>query len=102
MIGLIDISPAKPKISEWLSRSDIIDCTAGMPSPPWRFSTTTAWPQRSESLSATVRAAMSMPLPGPSGVIRRTVRCGQGWAGACADDGALAAPRTSAEDQGHG
>ena len=40
----------------WLSRALRNELTAGMPSAPWRFSTTTGWPQRSVSRSATRRA----------------------------------------------
>ena len=32
----------------WLSRADRNDVTAGMPSAPWRFSTTTGWPHFGE------------------------------------------------------
>src|SRR5262245_5050932 len=48
-----------------------------MPSAPCRFSTTTGWPQRSVSRSETSRADRSMPLPGGSGTMKRTVFCGQ-------------------------
>jgi len=34
------------------------------PLPPGRFSTTTCWPQASESLAPTMRAAMSEMPPG--------------------------------------
>src|SRR3954470_17726315 len=78
----MDKSPAKANISEWLSRSDRNDCTARMPSAPCRFSTTTGWPHFADSRSAKVRAVTSMPLPGPSGVIMRTLCCGQ--LGVCA------------------
>src|SRR5262245_22022327 len=54
-----------------------------MPSAPCRFSTTTGWPQRSVSRSATSRADRSMPLPGGSGTMKRTVFCGQVCACAC-------------------
>ena len=58
---------------------------ATIPSPPGRFSTTTGWPQRAESLSAIRRAPMSAPEPGPSVRINLTVRCGQ----VCAATGAI-------------
>ena len=50
---------------------------ATMPSPPGRFSTTTGWPQRADSLSANSRAPISTPLPGPSVTMNRTGRFGQ-------------------------
>ena len=60
--------------------------TAGMPSAPWRFSTTIAWPHFSDSRSAITRADRSMPLPGGNGTMKRTVRCGQDCA--CTSGGA--------------
>src|SRR5262249_47005231 len=51
-----------------------------MPSAPGRFSTITDWPQRLDKWSASSRAVTSAPLPGPSGTINLTVRCGQCWA----------------------
>ena len=50
---------------------------ATIPSPPGRFSTTTGWPQRALSRSASSRAPISTPDPGPSGSRNFTVRCGQ-------------------------
>src|SRR5262249_41961902 len=50
---------------------------ARIPSPPGRFSTTTGWPQRALSRSASSRAPISTPDPGPSGSKNLTVRCGQ-------------------------
>src|SRR5258707_11682740 len=47
-----------------------------MPSPPGRFSTTTGWPQRADSLSAISRAPISTPLPGPRVTMNRTGRIG--------------------------
>jgi hypothetical protein len=55
-------------------------------SPPGRFSTTTGWPQRLVSRSASSRVPMSMPLPGPSVTRNLTGRCGQ----FCAADGIVA------------
>ena len=48
----------------WLSRALRNELTAGMPSAPWRFSTTTGWPQRSVSRSATRRPARSSTAAG--------------------------------------
>ena len=56
---------------------------ATMPSPPGRFSTTTDWPQRFDSLSANSRAPISTPLPGPNVTMSRTGRFGQVSALAC-------------------
>ena len=69
--------------------------TAGMPSAPCRFSTTTGCPQRSVSRSAMSRAERSMPLPGGSGTINRTVFCGQAWVCASAGVVAIATTRTT-------
>ena len=55
---------------------------ATMPSPPGRFSTTTDWPQRADSLSANSRAPISTPLPGPSVTMNRTGRFGHASAAA--------------------
>src|ERR1017187_7863784 len=66
---------------------------ATMPSPPGRFSTTTDWPQRADSLSANSRAPISTPLPGPSVTINRTGRFGHDCAAASAG---MSAGRTSA------
>src|SRR5262249_6856628 len=44
---------------------------------PPRFSTTTCWPQISDSLPATTRAMASVPPPGGNGTTRRTYRFGQ-------------------------
>src|SRR4051812_47172765 len=67
-----------------------------MPSAPWRFSTTTGWPQRSLSRSATRRPARSVPLPGGSGMMNRTVFSGQVWKGGWENACARAAPVASA------
>src|SRR6185295_4392566 len=61
------------------------DVTATTPSPPGRFSITTDWPQRADSLSASRRAVMSTPEPGPSGRMNLTGRCGQLGAGVAVD-----------------
>ena len=53
-------------------------------SPPGRFSTTTGCFHFAVSRSASSRAPMSAPLPGPSDTMKRTGRCGQVWA--CAQD----------------
>ena len=37
------------------------------PLAPGRLSMTTAWPKRSESFGPTLRAMMSMPVPGENG-----------------------------------
>src|SRR5262245_9026604 len=66
---------------------------ATMPSPPGRFSITTAWPQSFCSLSAKSRAVRSTPEPGPRGRMNLTVRSGQACAGFCADAGVPHAPR---------
>jgi hypothetical protein len=56
---------------------------ASWPFAPGRFSTTTGWPRRSESLVLKARAAMSEAPPGAKGTSRVTGRVGQaGWAGA--------------------
>ena len=52
-----------------MSRAEKNDVTAGMPSAPWRFSTTIGWPHFGESRSAMTRALRSMPLPGGNGTI---------------------------------
>src|SRR5215475_8918323 len=52
--------------------------------PPPRFSTTTCWPQISDSLPATTRAMASVPPPGGNGTTRRTYRFGQPEVCACA------------------
>ena len=70
--------------------------TAGMPSAPWRFSTTTGWPQRSVNRSARRRPARSIPLPGGSGTTKRTVFCGQVGKDVWGDGCACAAPAKSA------
>src|SRR5687768_217319 len=46
------------------------------PLAPPRLSTTTGWPQPSESFCATVREMMSVPPPGGNGTMRRTGRLG--------------------------
>ena len=50
---------------------------ATMPSPPGRFSITTGWPHFLVSRSASSRALMSAPLPGPSVRMNLTGRVGQ-------------------------
>src|SRR5262249_61661124 len=54
------------------------------------FSTTTGWPHFVDSLSATNRAVISAPEPGPSGMMKRTERCGHCWADVCACTGSAA------------
>src|SRR4051812_38535083 len=57
---------------------------ARSPSPPGRFSITTALPpQRAGNRSDRSRAPMSAPAPGPNGTISRTGRCGQLCACSC-------------------
>src|SRR5436305_10191500 len=67
----------------WSSRAPRNAVIATKPSPPGRFSTTTAWPHFAASFSEISRAPISAPAPGPSGRITRTVRVGQ----FCAADG---------------
>jgi len=54
------------------------------------------------SRSASRRPAMSVPVPGGSGMISLTMRCGQLWASACGMDAASAntAVRTSRRTRG--
>ena len=65
------------------------------PSPPWRFSTTTGCAQRCDSRSARSRPAISVPLPGGRGRMRRTVRCGHACANADAGPNASTTPRAT-------
>src|SRR4051794_28390991 len=58
-----------------------------MPSAPGRFSTITGLPQRAGSRSATRRAPISAPAPGPNGTMNFTGRCGQLCVEVCADEG---------------
>src|SRR2546422_8260150 len=64
-----------------------------VPPAPGRFSTTTVWPSCAVSLSETVRAMMSVPLPGVNGTMNLTVFAGQACAhaAACAAQSARAA-----------
>src|ERR1043166_5873982 len=59
---------------------------AMMLSPPGLFSTTTGWPHLACSFSASSRAPISAPAPGPNGTMNRTERVGQLCA--CAGAGA--------------
>src|SRR6266487_3447025 len=63
-----------------------------VPPAPGRFSITTGWPSCAVSLSETVRAMMSVPLPGVNGTINLTVLVGQ----ACAHAADCAAHRAIA------
>src|SRR5215469_9483876 len=67
---------------------------ATRPSAPGLFSITTGFPQRAGSRSASRRAPMSTPEPGPSVTMNLTGRCGQ--AGACAPDGETDQARATA------
>jgi hypothetical protein len=51
-----------------------------LPLAPGLFSTTTGCPSRSESLGPTVRAIMSMPVPGVYGTMNLIGCEGQAWA----------------------
>jgi hypothetical protein len=51
-----------------------------VPPPPGRFSISTGWPSCPDSFSATVRAMMSVALPGVNGTITRSGFAGQAWA----------------------
>src|SRR5690349_8569591 len=55
-----------------------------LPLAPGLFSTTTGCFQRSESLGASTRARMSMPVPVVNGTTRTTGREGKDWANAFA------------------
>src|SRR6185503_6984242 len=59
---------------------------ATRPSPPGLFSITTGWPHFLVSRSANSRPPISVPLPGPSVTMKRTLRVGQ----FCAEAGAAA------------
>src|SRR5256885_835902 len=50
---------------------------AMMLSPPGLFSTTTGWPHLTCSFSASNRAPISAPAPGPNGTMNLTARVGQ-------------------------
>src|SRR5215831_1606282 len=51
-----------------------------LPLAPGRFSTTTDWPRRAPSRSATTRALVSVTPPGANGTTRRSGRAGQSCA----------------------
>jgi len=51
-----------------------------LPLAPGLFSTITGWPRRSESFGPTVRAMMSMPVPGVKGTTTLIGWLGQVWA----------------------
>src|SRR5579862_2333739 len=74
---------------------------ATTPSPPGRFSMTTGCPQRLLSRSANSRAAMSEPLPAPSGRISFTGRLGQSdaFGEVTAMNAAAATPNPMANNQ---
>src|SRR6476661_3456674 len=57
-------------------------CAPRMFSAPGIFSTITGWPSLCERRSATVRAIMSMPMPGPNGTTNLIGRVGHVSAGA--------------------
>src|SRR5262249_36240508 len=59
-----------------------------LPLAPVRFSTTTDWPRRAPSRSATTRALVSVTPPGANGTTRRSGRAGQSCA--CAPSAARA------------
>lgn len=64
-------------ISVWPSGLARATCWLPMlPLAPTTFSTTTGWPRRAESRSATKRAMMSGPVPGVKGTMIFT-----GWSG---------------------
>src|SRR5262245_1746960 len=65
-----------------------------MPPAPGRLSTTTCWPQRSESFWATQRAAISEVLPGEP-AMKRTGREGYLSASAACAPAATSAARTA-------
>jgi hypothetical protein len=64
---------------------------ARIASPPGRFSITTGRLHLRDALSLRTRAVVSTPLPGPSGKIHVTLRCGQDCAADCACAGTSAA-----------
>jgi hypothetical protein len=53
-----------------------------VPVAPARLSTTTGWPQVSESLAPMMRATMSVPPPGAKPTTTRMVLAGYCWANA--------------------
>ena len=63
--------------STWSSFAPVNAEIATIASPPGLFSTTTGLPHFCDSLSAISRAPMSTPEPGPSGTMKRALRCGQ-------------------------
>src|SRR5262245_8288374 len=62
-----------------------------VPPAPGRFSTITGWPSCAVSFSATVRAMMSVALPGVKGTVTRIGLAGQGCAHAAALEASSAA-----------
>ena len=69
-------TPTGPHHSVWSSLALVNVVIDTMPSPPGRFSITTAWPQRLARRSPTSRATRSVPLAAPNGRTNFTVRCG--------------------------
>ena len=61
------------------------------PEAPGRFSTSTGWPSRSESLGWMMRATVSLPPPGAKGTMSVTGRVGN----ACAKAAPVAAPNAA-------
>src|SRR5215831_6099852 len=72
------------------------ELAAVVPPAPGRFSTTTDCPRISESGRATMRAAMSVPPPGPKPTVMRIGRVGQSCAGAGAPASATTSTTASA------
>src|SRR6185295_11309815 len=70
--------------STWSSCALSTAVMATKASPPGLFSTTTGCPHFAASLSATNRAVISTPEPGPRWIIKRTGRWGQCGPDVCA------------------
>src|SRR5258708_8804049 len=76
--GLITIVPSKPSTRVGPSGALLATCSVPMlPEAPGRFSTTTGWPRRAPSRSATVRALVSVTPPAAKGTTSRTGRDGK-------------------------
>src|SRR4051812_41079901 len=71
---------------------------AMMLSPPGLFSTTTGWPHLACSFSASSRAPISAPAPGPNGTMNFTARVGQfcAWFWACTGTSAATSSASAA------
>src|SRR5689334_12198711 len=90
MKGANEIGPLKPTAMVWPSSLAFAAAsTPSMPPAPGLLSTTTAWGQRSLSLSASRRATTSSELPAGAGTTMCTGRFGQAaWAWAASGNAA--------------